>query len=437
MKSKTSLTSRISVAILAGVALPLTPVYADIAADSISSAVGDSSLSLDTAASDYSSSGSGYQTTSSQSSLSLGGIDSIYSNNGDAGLSITDSSAGSIDLSSGNTDITPIDQLPVIDLLPVIEPMPIIIDPPIFPYLTYSTYSGLYQSVSGVNVAGESVGTQSSYQPVIEPDGTINSSFSQNAYYQPSDLTQPSVILADPNDDGSGVTATNVSGISDNDIVVGWDVLGDGAQNVFEYNVATNSYVDLAAPLSGDFLGASGFQSIGISSNGEFIIGQFTDANNNTEGFVFDTATGAWTAISETAAYNGYDPISNPYEYTSTSSVDNNGDVVGWYQDAEGYSHEYIFDAASGQFIDNNADQTLLATDLPVSIMPIMVLQPVWGFPLYYDRGVIAQADSNLAPVVYSMAAPINTAAVVPVPGAFWLMGSALAGLGWRGRRKA
>ncbi len=310
----------------------------------------------------------------------------------------------------------------------VIDPIPV---DPIYPidggYIP-NNYS--YQYTIASNSLGDSIGSSNSFQDVIAADGSDTYTFSQSSYFQASDASAAPVILADPNDDGSGVIATYATGISDNDVVVGWDVLGDGNQSIFEYNVASNTYVDLAAPLSGDFIGASSFQADGVSSNGEFIIGQFTNAGNNTEGFVYDTVTGTWTVINETADVTGYDPLTNPYEFTSTSSVDSNGNVTGWYQDANGNSHEYVFNALTGEFINNNLDDPSNSLSSG-GVISVGGSGPVIYYPIY--QTLVDGVSTPLTTAGISLA----PAAAVPLPGAFWLMASAVAGIGWSGRRKA
>ncbi len=279
---------------------------------------------------------------------------------------------------------------------------------------TSITYSSNV-SITGINSSGDIVGVSN------------GSAF----YATPSDYTSaaPTQTLADPNSYGGSLHNTAPVGISDTGIVVGNNDGQDGANHafsyLFEYSVAGNSFTDVAYPSSGDFAGNSGFQATAISGNGEFIAGDFTNAANIGEGFVYNTSTGVWSDFSDANAVSGI----------NVTGVNNSGEVAGWYSDNNlnannGYDVGFVYNAVSGAFVADEIQD-------PANFSPANI--NAQGVPGSGTMVTGINDSGELAGVIsgYQFAFTAEPSSfALPLPGSAWLMGGALAGLGALPRRK-
>ncbi|WP_347986929.1 VPLPA-CTERM sorting domain-containing protein [Methylomonas sp. AM2-LC] len=256
--------------------------------------------------------------------------------------------------------------------------------------------------VSGINSAGGIVGTYTI--------GVGTSSFYSNAANYGS--AAPTVTLVDNNLHGSTNATTVVGGINDAGTAVGVSTLRNGSQYIFEYNTTTSGYTDLAFGISG----ASSISANAISSNG-YIAGTYVDTNGIEQGYVYDGST--WTSITDP---NVLGNTTNLAELTVVTGVNKLGEVVGYYQDANGLDHGFVYDLTNHNFGTNNVNASIDDPNSTQSNTQIFGIN---------DKGTIVGTTDG----TWGFVGTAQVAAV-PVPGAFWLMSSALAGFGFIKRRK-
>jgi len=241
-------------------------------------------------------------------------------------------------------------------------------------------------NVLGINSAGDIVGT---YQGALGAGSIF--------YATPSaySATTPTLALGlDTNTHGNSVNGETVGGITDTGLIVGTNILANGAQYIYEYNIAGNTFTDLSLPISATILG--GIKVTGVSSDGTYITGNY--GAYGTDGYVYDTVTNVFTTISPTAGSSIFAEGVNKY-----------GEVVGYTQDkTTGDSAGFIFSAVTAGFVSTQIIDT--SYDVYTTFNGVN------------DKGVII--GNNGYDYVIFTATP--NASAVPLPGAAWLMGSGL-----------
>jgi hypothetical protein len=265
-----------------------------------------------------------------------------------------------------------------------------------------TTAHGLAINILGIDSAGDIVGN---YHPTA---GSYSNFYATPSSYSASTPTQN--IGNDTNLHGSSNPSSDVAGITDTNLVVGTTSLANSSTYIFEYNTINKTFTDLNLPVDTT---ASGYSvtATGVSTDGTYISGNYTDQNSVQYGFVYDTISNVFTTINN--------PDTTPNSSVYATGVNKLGEVVGYYSDGTtGAAYGYTFDAVSGTFINNQiSDPSGVGTTMLGGIN---------------DHGVIVGQDGNIT----LFTATANTSAV-PLPGAAWLMTGAL--LGWMRlvRRKA
>jgi len=197
-------------------------------------------------------------------------------------------------------------------------------------------------------------------------------------------------------------------GINDSGQIVGQSTTaGEDAQHATLWNGTTPT--DLGT------LGGTNSAAANINNAGQ-IVGYSDLADGATSHAVlWNGAT-----LTELAALGGDGTISY------ASDINNVGQIVGWSDIAAGNTHATLWEGAS--LLDLN------------SFLPNNLASAGWVLNYAYainDHGVIVgQASNGLDPATATYAAFKLTPSAVPVPGAVWLFGSALAGFVGIKRRK-
>jgi len=122
---------------------------------------------------------------------------------------------------------------------------------------------------------------------------------------------------------GSNSTAT---GINDNGDITGFTSNGNGTYGWLLKNGQVTTF---------QFPGSEPTMAFGVNQNDE-IVGSFTDNAGNTHGFTLKSPTGptsVWSQVDDPGALN------TPGNGTVINGLNNAGDLVGFYTDAQGNVH--------------------------------------------------------------------------------------------------
>jgi len=350
--------------------------------------------------------------------------------------------------------------------------------------------TGWYDN-SGIN--GNTYGVPSSYSPVA----FYSSSYGGTS---PTDvLSGPTAPTGTPN-----VIANQADGISNNGIVIGTTTYANTDQSTtatefWTYNTGNHQYSQL--PNSGEPANIVSVNA--ISSNGEYIVGtyntgavtpgQYGGAPIN-DGFVLNTQTGQYIELPNISSTepavplctvagssidctgtSGINVLTTGIETISTTTnlsefitsnyvtgVNNNGTVVGYYNDNVGNNLSFIYNAAAVLAGTTGANSSSAWANKDFQD-PNATFYDAYNLQGYTSKGHLF-ADQNLAPggtqllsindsgvlLGVSQSWRLNSnvasafpsyftanASAVPLPGAVWLMGSALFGFGFSRRKQS
>jgi probable HAF family extracellular repeat protein len=132
-----------------------------------------------------------------------------------------------------------------------------------------------------------------------------------------------------------GASGTVVDGINDSNTVAGVYFTNSG-NYVFSENSSGSGFSSALLPdQNGDFVWA-------INNSSE-VVGDYTDANNNSNAFVFENGT--LTALVAPSAFYATSPPAPNASPTGTDAmaINNLGEVAGDYVDAQGNTHGFIY----------------------------------------------------------------------------------------------
>jgi hypothetical protein len=146
----------------------------------------------------------------------------------------------------------------------------------------------------------------------------------------------------------SGITTTtvNTQGINNKGLVVGFYVGADGQDHGFTLNAkgvktGTLNGVAVADPTIPNVAGEPGAtfvfsQILGINDKG-IAVGYYGDSTTSQHGFIYNTNTGQYTFLDDpSAAFN------NGVEVTQITGITNSGEITGFYSDANGVFHGFV-----------------------------------------------------------------------------------------------
>jgi len=232
---------------------------------------------------------------------------------------------------------------------------------------------------------------------------------------QVSDTTNPTQL-----------TATVANGINDNGLVVGYDayanlplpigVIYNSSSSTVD-GIAAGAYVDVNVQSS-----TSGETIFNAVNNAGIAVGSETSgvAGSNSEGLIYNITTG--TVLDEFSVAGSTNTVVTGINLGATGSQE---EIVGYWTNSSGQNFGFsaIWNGSSLTFLNssingsgNSGDNTWLTG--------------------VNDSGVITGYSGNSGVLTGFVSTP--NASAVPLPGAFWLMASTLAGFGgFRLRRKA
>jgi PEP-CTERM motif len=145
---------------------------------------------------------------------------------------------------------------------------------------------------------------------------------------------------------GSAVNIVNAQGVNDNGLVVGFYEGNDGQVHGFDAGIfnamngflAGNAIPDPTVPAVAGEPGATFVfsQILGINDEG-LAVGYYGDSTTSQHGFLYNTNTGTYTFLDDPA-----EAFSNGVEVTQITGINNAGDLSGFYTDANGVAHSFL-----------------------------------------------------------------------------------------------
>jgi len=144
----------------------------------------------------------------------------------------------------------------------------------------------------------------------------------------------------------SGPNAVNAQGINNNRLIVGFYVGTDGQDHGFMALVSnavggTLTGTAIADPTIPPVMGEPGAtfvfsQILGINDHG-IAVGYYGDSTTSQHGFLYNTNTGQYTFIDDPA-----EMFDNGVEVTQITGITNSGEITGFYSDANGVFHGFV-----------------------------------------------------------------------------------------------
>ena len=144
----------------------------------------------------------------------------------------------------------------------------------------------------------------------------------------------------------SGPDVVNAQGVNDKGLVVGFYVGNDGQDHGFTFDSSKSSGstatgVPVADPVIPPVAGEPGAtfvfsQILGINDQG-IAVGYYGDSTGSQHGFFYNTSTGKYTFLDDPSA-----AFSNGVEITQITGITNSGEIAGFYSDANGVQHGFV-----------------------------------------------------------------------------------------------
>ena len=150
----------------------------------------------------------------------------------------------------------------------------------------------------------------------------------------------------------SGPDVVNAQSINNNGQVVGFYVGNDGQDHGFMANVrnlkgGSITGTAIADPTIPNVPGEPGAtfvfsQILGVNDKG-IAVGYYGDSTTSQHGFIYNTHTGVYTFLDDpNEAFN------NGVEVTQITGINNAGEITGFYSDASGVFHGFVATAPKG-----------------------------------------------------------------------------------------
>jgi hypothetical protein len=144
----------------------------------------------------------------------------------------------------------------------------------------------------------------------------------------------------------AGANVVNAQGINNNGLVVGFYVGTDGQFHGFTGNISSavggvltgTALTDPTIPSIPGEPGATFVfsQMLGVNDNG-IAVGYYGDSTTSQHGYFYNTLTGKYTFLDDPdAAFN------NGVEVTQITGINNSGEITGFYSDANGVFHGFV-----------------------------------------------------------------------------------------------
>jgi hypothetical protein len=183
----------------------------------------------------------------------------------------------------------------------------------------------------GINDKGNIVGQFSSGG---NTPGFILNSFNSSSF---TTINQPTGITAD---------VINAQGINNNGLVVGFYLGNDGQVHGFKDTAPTMGGTSILAtsiidptipPVPGEPGATFVFsQILGVNDSG-LAVGYYGDSTASQHGFLYNTNTGKYTFLDDPSA-----KFFNGIEVTQITGITNSGEISGFYTDANGTFHSFV-----------------------------------------------------------------------------------------------
>ena len=165
-------------------------------------------------------------------------------------------------------------------------------------------------------------------------------------FYLPSASSTSFATIFQP--PGTSADVVNAQGINDNGLIVGFYLGNDGQAHGFDAktaNISNGSLVGtaIADPTIPSVPGEPGAtfvfsQLLGVNDAG-IAVGYYGDSTTSQHGYLYDTATGVYTFLDDPAA-----AFHNGVEVTQITGITNSGEITGFYTDAGGVAHSFTAD---------------------------------------------------------------------------------------------
>jgi hypothetical protein len=144
----------------------------------------------------------------------------------------------------------------------------------------------------------------------------------------------------------SGPNAVNAQGINNLGLIVGFYMGTDGQAHGFlahaghasKGSLTGNAIADPVIPAVPGEPGATFVfsQILGVNDKG-IAVGYYGDSTTSQHGFVYDTNTGVYTFLDDPA-----EAFNNGVEVTQITGISNSGELAGFYTDANGFAHSFL-----------------------------------------------------------------------------------------------
>jgi probable HAF family extracellular repeat protein len=136
----------------------------------------------------------------------------------------------------------------------------------------------------------------------------------------------------------------NAQGINNNGLVVGFYVGTDGQDHGFKFNLANvvnnmGTGAPIADPTIVPVEQNATFvfsQILGINDHG-IAVGYYGDSTASQHGFIYNTNTGAYSFLDDPN-----EGFNNGVEVTQITGINNSGEITGFYTDINGLAHGFV-----------------------------------------------------------------------------------------------
>jgi hypothetical protein len=184
----------------------------------------------------------------------------------------------------------------------------------------------------------------------INDNGNIVGQYTAGAntpgFYLPSASSTSFATILQPI--GANSTVVNAQGVNDNGLIVGFYLGNDGQVHGFDAKAANiiggvllgTAIADPTIPSVPGEPGATFVfsQLLGVNDAG-IAVGYYGDSTTSQHGYLYDTATGVYTFLDDPAA-----AFHNGVEVTQITGITNSGEIAGFYTDAGGFAHSFTAD---------------------------------------------------------------------------------------------
>jgi hypothetical protein len=180
----------------------------------------------------------------------------------------------------------------------------------------------------------------------INDGGNIVGQFTSGAatpgFVLASNLSNSFITINAP----AGPNVVNAQGINNTGLIVGFYLGTDGQAHGFQANVANavgniltgTAITDPTIPVVAGEPGATFVfsQILGVNDTG-IAVGYYGDSTTSQHGFLYNTNTGAYTFLDDPSL-----AFHNGVEVTQITGINNSGEISGFYTDANGIAHSFV-----------------------------------------------------------------------------------------------